>query len=444
MPRFPVPTALIVGSALLAAFARAETATGLSSFEAVEEPLVIFFPATGRFEPDAFINITDRGGGTFRMFDRFNAAWWDGDRDTRNKDRQRAEVKGLGPHQLNGDTFEYSTTWRLNPGFRGTAGFCHLFQLKAINGDAGAPLVTLSIHGDKATVEANPTGPKLVAREFPWKPDTWQTVRLRIKTSLKTDGELLVSVDGDAFQGRTGLELSRPDANEYRPKWGLYRRAAVNAPMGDDYVEHQNVTARNLATKTVDNAALENEARRLVRDSSPLAALVWLQAQPISGGRDFALGSLAALWAETDPVGAMAWAEQLAAGALRTDAIGRIFSRWANGDVAAATAWLRARAPNPAMDPIVWLFVTDTTYRYVNRAIALAAAPLIADPRLRAKAFDHVVGIWARTQRDDAVAFVEQCQALTPGQRNAILEDIRGRRAGGASRRVTPSDGGDR
>ena len=61
---------------------RAVTATGLSSFEAIEEPSVKFFPATGKFVPDTFVNITDRGDGTFRFAHRFNAAWWDGDRDT--------------------------------------------------------------------------------------------------------------------------------------------------------------------------------------------------------------------------------------------------------------------------------------------------------------------------------------------------------------------------
>ena len=443
MPRVSVLARAVFLSALFAPFARAYTATGLSSFEAIEEPLVKFFPATGRFAPDDFVNITDRGGGTFRMFDRYDAAWWDGDRDTTNRDRQRAEVKGLGPHQRHGDTFEYATTWRLNPGFRGTAGFCHLFQLKAINGDSGAPLVTLSIHGDKATVEANPAGPKIVAREFSWQPDTWLTVRIRVKTSPRADGELLVSVNGDEFQGKTGVELSRPDADEYRPKWGLYRRAAVNAPMGDDYVEHKDITARNLLWTDPDNAVLETESRRMATNSSPLQALAWLQAQPTSAARDFAIASLAALWAETDAGVAMAWANKLPPGALRADAVGRIFSRWADQDVKGASEWLRAHATDTALDPIVWLFVTDTTFRYVNRPVALDAAPLIHDPDLRAKAFEHVAEIWARTQRAAAVDFIEGSHALDASQKKAITQRIGGRRSPPATstQMLTPGAG---
>jgi hypothetical protein len=427
MPRFPAVQGVLLAVALLPSVARGTTATGLSSFEAIEEPSVRFFPATGRFEPDTFVNITEVGGGAVRMLERYNAAWWDSDRDTQNKDRQRAEVKGLGPHQINGDTFEYSTTWRLNPGFRGTAGFCHLFQLKAINGDDGAPLVTLLIHGDTATVEANPAGPKIIAREFPWKPDTWQMVRIRIKTSPRADGELMVSVDGDAFQGRTGIELSRPDATEYRPKWGLYRRAAVHAPMGDDYVEHKNLTAQKVGAPEIANAALENEARQLAKTSSPLKALAWLQSQPASPGRDYALGSLAARWAETDSPAAMAWAEAQPRGAVRLDAIERVFTRWADRDVTAAAKWLHAHAPAPALDELLWLFTTDTTYRYVNRPVALDALPLIADPMLRAAAFDHVVLIWARQNPADAARFLTASPALTAAQKEPILNKISAR-----------------
>jgi hypothetical protein len=299
--------------AALTAAARATTATGLSSFEALEEPLVKFFPATGKFAPDAFANITDRGNGVFRMAVRCNAEWWDGDRDTPNRDRQRAEVKGLGPHQRDGDTFIYSTTWRLSPGFRGTAGFCHLFQLKAVNGDSGAPLVTLSIQRDRATVEANPAGGRLVAREFPWQPDTWLTVRIRVKTSLQADGELLVSVNDDAFAGVTRVELSRPGADEYRPKWGLYRRAAAGAPLGDDFVEHKHVSAEKLGAPAIENAPLETAARAIAKNAAPEKALAWLQTQPASAARDFAAGSIAALWAEANPYAAMAWAERSAA-----------------------------------------------------------------------------------------------------------------------------------
>jgi hypothetical protein len=399
----------------------------LSSFDAIEEPLVKYFPATGKFVPDDFRNITDEGGGTFRMFERFNQEWWDGDRDTENKDRQRAEVKGLGPHQHHGERFEYASTWRLNPDFHGTSGFCHLFQLKALNGDSGAPLVTLSIHGDEASVEANPGGPHIVARVFRWKPGVWQTVVIRIKTSAESDGEIGVSVDGDPFQGKTGIALSRPGSDAYRPKWGLYRRAATHQGMGTDFVEHRNVSARKLGVEPIANERIETEARMLAASHSPEEALGRLQARPASAARDFAIASIAALWAETNPSAAMEWAERLPRGALRADATARIFSRWSDQDVAAAKTWLVAHAPDSDLDPIVWLFTTDTTYRYVNRPVALESLSLIKDPDLRLKAFEHVLEIWARTEKKAAIGFANASPLLTPEQKNELV-----RRLGGA------------
>src|SRR4030095_13882814 len=65
-----------------------------------------------------------------------------------SRDRQRAEVKGIGSHQKTGETFVYGTTWRTDPDFKTVGRFCHVFQLKATDGDNGAPLVVLSLLDD--------------------------------------------------------------------------------------------------------------------------------------------------------------------------------------------------------------------------------------------------------------------------------------------------------
>jgi len=240
--------ALSILLSVIAALARAETATSLRSFEGVEEPAVRYVPAEQRFVADDFVNVTDVGENTFRMLLRYRRGhWWDGDRDTRNADRQRAEVKGLGPRQRDGETFEYATTWRTSPGFRGTGRFCHVFQLKAVDGDNAPPLVVLSLHQGEglATLRhrsGNGRGFTTV-RRFAWKPATWQIVRVRVRPSSRETGELTASVDGDEFSGATGIKLYRPRATEYRPKWGLYRAVAPDMDIGDDYVEHRDVSA---------------------------------------------------------------------------------------------------------------------------------------------------------------------------------------------------------
>ena len=227
-------------------------ATGLKSFEGIEEPSVRYVLADGgRFERDDFVNITDVGDNTVRMTLRYEPdKGWDGDRERHDTSRQRAEVKGLGPHQKTGDTFEYATTWRSDPHFHGTGRFCHIFQLKATDGDNGAPLIVLSIlnGADNAAVRFWPGDSKsfVVARQFKWKPDAWQTVKIRVKTSTKRDGEVMVSVDGDDFQGVKDVNVFRPDATDYRPKWGLYRGTSKDLPEGASYIEHRNASARKL------------------------------------------------------------------------------------------------------------------------------------------------------------------------------------------------------
>jgi hypothetical protein len=231
---------------------RAETATRLKNFEGVEEPVVRYVIPSGKFERDDFVNITDVGDNTVRMMLRYRPGeWWDGDRATTNVDRQRAEVKGLGPRQKDGETFEYATTWRTSASLRGTKRFCHVFQLKAVDGDNAPPLVVLSIHDGvgAASVRYCSGGAKgfTTVRKLQWKPATWQTVRLRIRTSSQEDGEVMVSVNGDEFQGVKNVSLFRPRATQYRPKWGLYRGVSKDMNIGDDYVEHKNVSAKKVA-----------------------------------------------------------------------------------------------------------------------------------------------------------------------------------------------------
>jgi hypothetical protein len=239
------------GFCAFVASAFAATATNLASFEGIEEPEVKYLVVGKSFVPDSFVNITDAGSNTVRMTLRYHADdWWDGDRDRHDTSRQRAEVKGIGPHQKTGELFEYETIWRTSLNFFGTGRFCHVFQLKAVDGDNGAPLVTLSIKDgtNDCAVQfwSGSSRNSKTVRAFKWSPGVWENVRIRIKTSNTNDGEVLVSVNGDAFQGVTNVAVFRPEATAYRPKWGLYRGTSKDLPPGDSHVEHQNASARKM------------------------------------------------------------------------------------------------------------------------------------------------------------------------------------------------------
>jgi hypothetical protein len=423
--RGKLATCLLPLGALLPLSTHAVTATGLSSFEGIEESLVRYSPGAGTFVHDDFVNTADLGGGVFRMLLRYRPDEWDGDRDTPNKDRQRAEVKGLGVHQKTGETFDYSTTWRTNPGLRGASRFCHIFQLKSTDGDSGMPVVTISIlEGQQRAAVRYCSGrskDEIIAREFAWTPGKWQTVRVRIRTSMTEDGEVLASIDGDPFEGARGLAVYRPDATDYRPKWGLYRGTSPGLLLGDDYVEHKDISAeRTGVVSDPEQIRMENAARKLALNS-PMEALAWLQSQPPSPARAVAIATIAAEWSQTEPAAAMSFVEKLAPAEVgRAAAMQRVFNRWADQDADAVLRWVAARAPAAELDPLLWYFATDSTFRYVAREKALAGAVLIGDSELRASALDHVVLIWARREPTEAARYIEECPALTPEQKAEI------------------------
>lgn len=233
----------------------AHNADSLKSFGGVEEPSVVYHLKTKTFTDDDFVNITDRGHGTFRMELRYrDGDWWDGDRENKSTDRQRAEVKVLGPRQRRGETFEYRSTWRLDPKFTVGSRFCHITQVKAYTGpDTGEPLLTTSIQeGNGGAVRycsAEMRGLKAV-KPFKWAADQPKTVAYRLTTSSTNgaaDGGLVVSVDGDEFTGIAKVQMFRRDATEYQPKWGLYRGVQTGMPFGDDYVEHSGIEAHMLS-----------------------------------------------------------------------------------------------------------------------------------------------------------------------------------------------------
>ena len=219
----------------------------MSSFEGSEEPAVLYYPATATFKSDSFVNMTSPAPGTFRFTLRYRMkteGWWDGDRTTTNDDRQRAEVKGLGVHQKNNETFEYGTTWRTSRG--GNGKFWHVFQLKATDGDDAPPLVVNSIQSTNGAAVRYWPGTAsnfIVARTYGYAVDAWTTIAIRVRTSTVATGEVRGSLNGDAYSGSTNVAVFRPESSDYRPKWGSYRGVDTAEPYGDDVVEHMNVWA---------------------------------------------------------------------------------------------------------------------------------------------------------------------------------------------------------
>jgi autotransporter-associated beta strand protein len=262
--------------------ASAATATSLNSFEGREEPSVLYHPSSDSFTSDSYTNITDQGRGIIRYTLRYqpNQDWWDGDRSTTNDDRQRAEVKGLGAHQKTDQTFRYTFDWRTDPNFVGTGSFCHIFQLKSTDGDSGAPLVTLSLNSGgngSLRIWSGSAGNSSTARSFQWTPDTWTHADIIITTSQGNTGSVIASINGDSYSGKTVLPVYRPDATDYRPKWGLYRGINSALYVGTNWVEDMGVTASRIAANEIiwnpypssDTAWNEREGNNWIKSGMP-------------------------------------------------------------------------------------------------------------------------------------------------------------------------------
>jgi autotransporter-associated beta strand protein len=254
-------------------------ATGLSSFD-LEEPSVIYHPSTATFTSDSYANIIDEGGGMIRetLRNYQDQDWWDGDRNTTNADRQRAEVKNLGGtsyRQLTGETYEYSYDFRTNPEFVATGHFCHIFQLKATDetdvGSSGSPLVTLSLYKSggvtvgRLQYQSGDASSSTIVRTFAFTPGQWIHAVIRITTtsSSGSNGVVLASINGDAFQGVTGVPVYRNGATTYYNKWGFYRGIGLDygVPLGDSWVEDRTVTLLKGATNILKwNGGLNGNA----------------------------------------------------------------------------------------------------------------------------------------------------------------------------------------
>src|SRR5712692_11253265 len=149
-------------------------------------------------------------------------------------DRQRNEIKTYGPSPayvkgFNGDTVAFRWRFNLDAGFQPSPNFTHIHQIKAGDGDAAAPIITLTpranperlqiIHVDSAghstTVATTPLGPFKGA---------WVDAYERI--TYGSDGSYAITLtnlsDGTALlsYSRDQIDMWRRQTTFVRPKWG--------------------------------------------------------------------------------------------------------------------------------------------------------------------------------------------------------------------------------
>lgn len=166
-----------------------------------------------------------------------------------NFDRQRNEIKTYGPSAaylkgFYGDTVTFRWKFKLDAGFQPSPSFTHIHQIKAGDGDAGAPIITLTPRaGNPETLQiihVNSRGTSRVVTRTALAPfkgvwvDAYEQITYgfngtySITLTSVSDGSVLLSYSSD------DMDLWRNGTTFSRPKWGIYRSLNNRAYLRDE------------------------------------------------------------------------------------------------------------------------------------------------------------------------------------------------------------------
>jgi uncharacterized protein (TIGR03437 family) len=172
-------------------------------------------------------------------------------------DRQRLEIKTDSESPAYNkafldDTVTYRWKFRLPTGFQASSSFTHIHQLKAGDGDAEAPIITLTPRKgfpDKIQIlwSDGASGNEATLTDTPLQPflDTW--VEAYEKVTYGENGKYSIVVrrvrDGAILltYSNTNIDLWRIGTTFVRPKWGIYRSLSNPSELRDEQIRFDRV-----------------------------------------------------------------------------------------------------------------------------------------------------------------------------------------------------------
>ena len=244
---------------------------------AVETPDT-FDPAFGRHIAEVWD--ADLGKYVFEFYDHVSNPNELQDISTGDTDRQRCEIKtyASSPDNLkgvSGETVQYKWRFRLPVGFQPSPNFTHIHQVKAVDGDDGNPIFTLTprykssgnqlelIYVDGTTTNNITT--KVASVDLSLFTGNWveATETIKLNSAIGTYSISIINVK----TGTTILSYSagnlctiRPTNSFVRPKWGIYRSISSLTYLRDEAVRFNSFSITELKTTDVDSySANENE-----------------------------------------------------------------------------------------------------------------------------------------------------------------------------------------
>ena len=181
-------------------------------------------------------------------------------------DRQRVEIKSFEPSPDNlkgttGETVQYKWRFKIPAGFQPTKDFTHIHQIKAVDGDAGNPLFTLTLR--KITNGSNQLE-LIYVKDEASKMIKYQTVNMSlfegtwveatetIKVGLKGTYAITIKKVSDRTilmnYSNSNIQTIRADNSFIRPKWGMYRSLKDIANMKDETMRFSDFSIQELTT----------------------------------------------------------------------------------------------------------------------------------------------------------------------------------------------------
>ncbi|MFH6957093.1 heparin lyase I family protein [Flavobacterium aquidurense] len=181
-------------------------------------------------------------------------------------DRQRVEIKSFEPSPddlkgINGETVQYKWRFKIPAGFKPTKDFTHIHQIKAVDGDAGNPLFTLTLR--KMTNGSNQLE-LIYVKDEATKMIKYQTVDISlfegnwveatetIKVGRKGTYTITIKkVDNGTVlmkYSNSNIQTIRADNSFIRPKWGMYRSLKDSANMKDETMRFSDFSIQELTT----------------------------------------------------------------------------------------------------------------------------------------------------------------------------------------------------
>jgi hypothetical protein len=210
----------------------------------------------------------------------------DNDRCT-NFDRQRLEIKtdGGSPAYVKGfldDSVSYRWKFKLPDGFQPSPNFTHIHQIKAGDGDSGAPIITLTPRAGSPNslqiiaTDSNGTGTTLFQTDLAPFVGVWVEAFEQITYSHTGKYSVVIkTLDGTTLltYSNSNIDMWRTGTTFCRPKWGIYRSLLSQSFLRDEQLRFDRFCiAKGSDTCPSDvrtgNLTLTPTADTYVRDGS--------------------------------------------------------------------------------------------------------------------------------------------------------------------------------